>query len=95
MTQATNALSTPLAFPARPMPIAQPVGSGWCPVIRHPNRPEYVTFERFFRKAKTNPDEALAYAARVIGWREHFAGFKRRRREATMHPRHVILEAAE
>ena len=94
MAQAESASTTTLPFPARPMPIAQPVGTGWMPVIYHPGRPEYVTFERFPRKAKATGTEALRYAGRVLAWREHFAGFKRRRREATMHPRY-FSEAAE
>jgi hypothetical protein len=52
-----------------------------------------VRFARYPRKAKPTAAQAIAYAAKVIAWREHFAGFKRRRREATVHPRY--LEAAE
>jgi hypothetical protein len=94
MTQADSASTTSLPFPTRAMPIAQPVGSGWLPVIYHPERTvEHLRFERFPRKAKATGTEALRYAGRVLAWREHFEGFKRRRREATVHPR--FLEAAE
>jgi hypothetical protein len=76
------------------MPIAQPVGTGWMPVIYHPNRPEYVTFERFPRKAKSTGTEALRYAARVIWYRQLRKAEKRRRQEAKWHPRY-FAEAAE
>jgi len=38
--------------------------------------------------------DAIAYAAKVIAWREHFEGFRRRRGEATAHPLY-FLQAAE
>jgi hypothetical protein len=73
----------------QPMPVACRVGNAFVPVIFHPDRgPEYLRWERHPRKAKATPDEALAYATKVIAWREHFASFKRRRLEATVHPRH-------
>jgi hypothetical protein len=58
-----------------PMPIACRVGNAFVPVIFHPDRgPEYLRWERHPRKAKSNPDDALAYAARVIWYRQMRAG---------------------
>jgi hypothetical protein len=72
-----------------PTPVACRVGNGFVPVIHHPDRvPEYLRWERHPRKAKASPDEALAYAARVIWWRQRLAAEKRRRREA-VDPRHA------
>jgi hypothetical protein len=80
---------------AGPTPVACRVGNGFVPVIFHPDRvPEYVRWERHPRKAKSNPDEALAYAARVIWYRQMRAAEKRRRLEAISHPRYFV-EAAE
>jgi hypothetical protein len=84
-----------------PIPVASRVKTWFIPVIYHPDRgPEYVRWERHPRKAKSNPDEALAYAARVIWYRQMRAAEKRRRLEATVHPRYLqhlrpYLEAAE
>jgi hypothetical protein len=64
------------------LPLAQPIGSGWMPVIYHPARiAEYLRFERFPRKAKATGEEALAYAARVLWWRNRREREKRRRLE--------------
>jgi hypothetical protein len=101
MSQTTNALSTPLALPARPMPLAACVGTGFIPVIYHPNRvAEYLRHERFRRKAKATGAEAVAYAAKVIWYRERRAADKRRKIEALSHPwwsshRDEMLDAAE
>jgi hypothetical protein len=101
MSQVNDVTTTsPLPFPTRrsasDVPAAYAVSAnGWVPVIDHPNRTTaYVRAERYPRKVKTTAAEATAYAAKVIAWREHFEGFKRRRREATMHPRY-FLQAAE
>jgi hypothetical protein len=80
--------------PSSPIPSAVAAGTWWIPIIDHPGRPSYVRFARYPRKAKATYAEAVSYAARVIVWREHFAGFKRRRREAVSHPRY-FLQAAE
>jgi hypothetical protein len=65
------------------MPIAQPAGSGWVPVIYHPERKaEYLRFERFPRKAKLTGTEALRYAGRVLNYRQTRENEKRRRLEA-------------
>jgi hypothetical protein len=83
------------ALPASPRPLAQSIGSGFMPVIYHPERTaEYLRFERIIRKAKATPDEALTYAGRVIWYRERQAADKRRHLEALQHPRY-FLEAAE
>jgi hypothetical protein len=82
----------------RDVPSAYAVhANGWMPIIDHPGRGEatYVRFERFPRKVKTTAAAATEYARRTIAWRAHFAGFKRRRREAIDHPRYAFLEAAE
>ena len=74
----------------QPMPVACRVGNAFVPVIFHPDRgPEYLRWERHPRKAKATPDDALAYAARVIWYRQMRAAEKRRRLEATVHPRHI------
>ena len=67
-----------------PMPVACRVGNAFVPVIFHPDRGP----ERLPRKAKATPDEALAYAARVLWYRQMRAAEKRRRLEAISHPRH-------
>jgi hypothetical protein len=109
MTQADSANTTTLprisflsagAVRRRPsdVPSAYAVSAnGWMPVIDHPGRGAaiYVRFERFPRKVKPTAAAATAYAAKVIAWREHFAGFKCRKREAIEHPRYAFLEAAE
>jgi hypothetical protein len=70
--------------------------NGWMPVIDHSSRAaSYVRSERFRKKVKPTAAAAIAYATKVIAWREHFAGFKRRKREAITHPRYAFLEAAE
>jgi hypothetical protein len=72
-----------------PMPVACRVGNAnaFVPVIFHPDRgPEYLRWERHPRKAKSNPDEALAYAARVLWYRQMRAAEKRRRLDAISHP---------
>jgi hypothetical protein len=78
-----------------PVPSAVAHGTWFIPIIDHPGRiASYVRFARYPRKAKPTAAAAIAYAAKVIAWREHFEGFKRRRREATAHPRY-FLQAAE
>jgi hypothetical protein len=54
-----------------------------------------VQSERFRKKVKPTAAAAIAYATKVIAWREHFAAFKRRKIEAIAHPRYLMLEAAE
>jgi hypothetical protein len=79
-------------------PIAACSGAAFVPVVYHPNRvAEYLRQERLPRKAKATGDEALAYAARVIWYRQMRANEKRRKREATVHPRYFryFSEAAE
>ncbi len=84
--------------PSEPSDVASAYAVGpnaWIPTIDHPNRTAaYLRTERFPRKVKATATEATAFAAKVIGWRAHFASFKRRRREATEHPRYH-LQAAE
>jgi hypothetical protein len=85
------------ALPASPRPLAQSIGSGFVPVIYHPERnAEYTRFERIrgLRKAKATPAEALAYAERALHYRTIRANEKRRHIEAIEHP-HYFLEAAE
>jgi hypothetical protein len=97
MVDSRNAIDLPavlLPLTSSPVPSAVAAGTWWIPIIDHPGRPSFVRFARFARKAKPTAAEATAYAAKVIGWRHHFAGFKRRRGEATAHPRY-FLEAAE
>jgi hypothetical protein len=72
-----------------PLPLAQPIGTGWIPVIYRPDRAaEYLRFERFIRKTKATGEEACAYAAQVIWHRQRRAAEKRRRLEALSHPRY-------
>src|SRR2546425_13253753 len=66
-----------------PTPVASRVGNAFVPVIFHPDHGP----ERYPRKAKFNPDDAIAYATRVIWWRQRRAAEKRRRLEALSHPR--------
>jgi hypothetical protein len=110
MVQATDSLIPTPALPARPpacreifinptkpLPIAQPIGTGWMPVIYHPERTvEYLRFERFPRKAKLTGAEALRYAAHTIHYRQIRKAEKRRRVEALAHPNYFrFLQAAE
>ena len=106
MSQAENSTATttgaPATTPAAPSPqpaYQQPfviqVGSGFVPVVYHPSRDTpYLRMERLPRKAKSNPDEALAYAARVIWYRQMRAAEKRRRLEAISHPWWVEVVAS-
>jgi hypothetical protein len=73
-----------------PVPSAVAHGVWWIPIVDHPGRPSFVRFARYPQKAKPTFAEAVAYAARVISWREHFDGFRRRRLEARGY-----LQAAE
>jgi hypothetical protein len=78
-----------------PTPVACRVGNSFVPVIFHPDRgPEYLRWERHPRKAKPTANEALAYAARALWYRQMRAAEKRRRLEAISHPRYFV-EAAE
>ncbi len=66
-----------------PTPVASRVGRGFVPVIYHPNDDP----ERFPRKAKATPAEAIEYARRTIHYRRVRANEKGRRIEALEHPR--------
>lgn len=69
-----------LAATPRPLPIARVMGSGYMPVIYHPERKaEYLRFEVFARKTKATPNEALRYASRVIWYRAKRAADAARR----------------
>jgi hypothetical protein len=68
---------------AKPIPVASHIGRAFIPVIFHPDHGP----ERYPRKAKANPDEAIAYATRVIWWRQKRAAGKRRKLEALSNPR--------
>src|SRR5260370_25088218 len=68
--------------------------SAWIPVIDHPGRvAAYVQSEKFRKKVRPMAADAIAYAAKVIAWREHFEGFRRRRGEATAHPLYFLHPA--
>jgi hypothetical protein len=72
--------------------------TAWVPTIEHSGRSvSYLKTERFPRKIKVTAAAATEYARRTIAWRKHFEGFRRRRREATLHPRYFryFSEAAE
>ncbi len=69
-------------IPTGPTPIACRVGMGFVPVIYHPDR----GLERLPRKAKATPDEAIAYAARVIWYRKIRTNEARRRLAAISDP---------
>src|SRR5258707_5737093 len=73
-----------------PMPVACRVGSGFVPVIFHPDRGP----ERHPRKAKANPDEAIAYAARVLRYRQIRTNETRRRLAAISDPWWVEVVAS-
>ena len=76
-----------LPLPTRALPIAQPFFGGWLPVIYDGSvKTEWLRFERFPRKTKATADEALAYAGRVIWYRQVRENEKRRHREAVDHP---------
>jgi hypothetical protein len=67
-----------------PIAVASHVGrAAFVPVIF---APDHRGPERFPRKAKATPDQAIAYAARVIWWRQRRAAEKRRKLEALAHP---------
>src|SRR5258708_33984551 len=89
---------TPAALfppPAYQQPLVLQVGSGFVPAIYHPSRETpHLRMERLWRKAKSNPDEALAYAARVLWYRQMRAAEKRRRLEAISHPWWVEVGAS-
>ena len=95
MVQAINALSTTRVLPASDTPSAYAIAANaWVPTIEHSARvASYVGSAKFRRKVKPTAALATAYAAKVIAWRKHFAGYKRRKIEAIVHPR--WLEAAE
>ena len=107
MAQATVAhITTRVAFTplsaallnrrAGPLPLAQPIGTGWMPVIYHAERKvDWLQFERFPRKVNATGAEALAHATRVIWYRGRRAADKRRRLDAITHPRYAFLQAAE
>jgi hypothetical protein len=105
--ESTSTTSVPGTRPAAPSqqirmwPFVIQVGSGFVPFIHHPERPTpWLRVERFPRKAKATAGEALQYAQRVVWYRQMRAAEKRRRLEATVHPRYIAylrsyLEAAE
>jgi hypothetical protein len=67
----------------RPLPVVARLGSAYIPMIYHGDcKTEWLRWERFRRKAKANPDDAIAYAARVIWYRQRRENEKRRRVEA-------------
>jgi hypothetical protein len=71
------------ALPTRPMPVAGRIGTAFIPAIYDPTvKTEWLRFKRFPRKAKASGDEAIAYAARVLWWRQRQEAEKRRRVEA-------------
>ena len=81
-----------------PHPFVVQVGSGFVPFIHHPDRETaHLRVESFRRKAKATAGEALHYAQCVIWYRQMRAAEKRRRLEATRHPRFLryFSEAAE
>jgi hypothetical protein len=72
-----------IALPVRPLPVVARLGSAYIPMIYHGDcKTEWLRWERFRRKAKANPDDAIAYAARVIWYRQRRQNEKRRRIEA-------------
>ena len=91
MNQATESLIPLPAYPTRPLPIAREVRSGfsigYMPMVFHPERRfECAQFERFPHKIKRTPDEAMAYADRVIWHRNRRKAGTKRRVEAVAHP---------
>ena len=66
-----------------PAPVACRVGNGFVPVVYHPTGGP----ERFPRKAKATPAEAIEYARRTIHYRHVRSAEKRRKLEALSHPR--------
>jgi len=98
MFRDTETIAMSAARPARPYAMAQAIGSGFMPVIFHPERTVY-RFECKRRKIKATPEAAIQYAERVLWWRQLRDNAKRRRREATADPwwRNAVhkLEAAE
>jgi hypothetical protein len=67
-----------------PMPVAQRSGNGFVPVIIF--APGYGPEERYPRKAKANPDDAILHASSVIWWRQRRQAEKRRKLEALSNP---------
>src|SRR5262249_16454962 len=65
-----------------PTPVACRVGNGFVPVIYHPD----CGTERHPRKAKANPDAAIAYAARVLWYRQIRTNEAKRRLAAISDP---------
>ena len=65
-----------------PTPVASRVGNAFVPVIFHPDHGP----ERYPRKAKFNPDDAIAYAARVIWYRQIRTNEAKRRVAAVSDP---------
>ena len=82
------------SVPASAVPCTMAVHhSGWMPVIRHPERARFLQEEIFPRKIKATPQDAIAYAARVMFYRQVRAAQKRRKLEALSQPH--WLDAAE
>ncbi len=91
MVQAINSLIATRTFPASAIPATYAVHhSGWMPIIRHPERARFLQEERFPRKVKATPAEAIEHARRVIHYRRVREAEKRRKIEALSHPRFTI-----
>ncbi len=94
MAQAIETSTPTLPLPTRPLPVVCRVGTGFVPAIYHGERStEWLRWERFPRNTKLTGDEALAYASRVLWYRQTREAAKQRRLEA-LAPRY-FLEAAE
>jgi hypothetical protein len=73
-----------------PTPVACRVGNGFVPVIYHPDRGP----DRHPRKAKATAQEAIAYAARVLWYRQIRTNEARRRLAAISDPWWVEVVAS-
>jgi len=73
-----------------PVPVAHRVGNAFIPAIYHPEHGA----ERFPRKAKATPDEAIAYAQRVIWFRRIRTNEAKRRLAAISDPWWVEVVAS-
>jgi hypothetical protein len=65
-----------------PTPVAHQVGNAFIPAILHQDLPG----ERFPRKAKLNPNDAITYAACVLWWRQRRQSEQRRKLESLSSP---------
>ena len=92
---ATSSLTLQIRpIPATPRALVQSVGTGFMPVIHHPERPEYLHFEVFPRKTKLTPEAALQHAERVLWYRQIKKAALQRRHELLESP-YSFLQAAE